>query len=127
MRFLARLWMTPAQRSLKDPAAFDAPHARADLLQAIASEPGYCHERRGWMTRSANEIGSGPTLTIREVEHSADRSAHARDTNRERAFHNAAIGFALGDDGLLALMIGRANQIADGIQPGAKAMLSDAF
>ncbi len=127
MGIWARMWMTPAQRTLKDPDAFQAPQSRDALLKEIAETPGYCHERRAWMTRSAKEIGSGPTLTIKEVERSADASAFARDTNRERAYHNFAIGSALGDDGLLSLMITRANQIANGIQPGAKSMLGDAF
>ncbi|MEQ9504377.1 MAG: hypothetical protein RIT81_46400 [Deltaproteobacteria bacterium] len=126
MRMFARMFMSPAQRALKDSDAFRTPQSRDALLQEIQTY-GYDHERLAWVTRSAQDIGSGPNLTIREVEQAADRSAYARDTNREPAYHNFAIASALGDDGLLQLMIQRANRIADGIQPGAKAMLSDAF
>lgn len=128
MRWLSRLMMTPTQRNLTDPAAFGEKVSRSEVLAGIQSEcKGYDHERLAWMQRSAKEIGSGPTLTIAQVERSRDASKAARDRGYDRAYGEFPILSALGDDALLQFMVARANRLAEGIQPGAKAMLSDAF
>lgn len=129
MAFLQRLFMDSHQKRLTDPAAYKAPVDRDQVLAEIdAGASGIrCHETLPAMRRSLQEINEGGPLTIAKVADSFESMHKAISRPHDRCFHDFGVLALAGDRALLDYLITRANNLADGIQPGAKAELGGAF
>ena len=124
---MRRLLMDSHQKRLTDPAAYDAPVNREQVLAAIdAGRAGRDHETHDFMRRSAKDIAAGTPLTIRKVADSFERSRR-NIPGADPAYGDFPQLTFCGDSALLEFLIARANAVAEGVRPGADAVFGQAF
>ena len=129
MQWMRRLLMDTHQRRLTDPSAYDAPVDRQAVLAELdAGAAGHrCHETNQFMRRAATDIADKGDLTIRKVADAYDKSRRMVRQGFDPAYGDFPQLTLCGDHALLEYLIGRANDLAAGIQPGAKDALGSAF
>lgn len=126
MGFFARLFMDPHQRQLRRPEDYRAPldveAIRAEVRGAV-KDP----ESRDLMLSELADYGAAKPLTLARVVEDGYSLREATSRATDRALHELGVEATLGAELMTGFLIRRANQLADGIRPGAAAALGDAL
>lgn len=129
MGWMQRIFMDSHQKKLVDPSAYRQPLDRAQVLAEVdAGASGVrCHETLPSLRRAIKETNEGGALTIAHVADAYESTLRTVRAPHDGCYHEFLTIALAGDSALLNFLTQRANQIAQGIQPGAKAALGSAF
>jgi len=124
MRFLARLLMDPHQKALTRPEDFKRPLDPAQIKAEIRAQVTD-HESRELMLDAVSGFGPQRPLTLAGVVDDLYSLQDATRRETDRHLHEFGVGASLGAHFVVGFLTRRANQLADGIKPGAQAALGD--
>lgn len=126
---MQRLFMDSHQKQLVDPNQYRQPLDREQILKEIdAGASGVrCHETLPALRRAVMETNEGGPLTIAKVADAYESTLSSVRGPHERCYHDFLTIALAGDNALLSYLTRRANDLAQGIKPGAAAVLGRAF
>lgn len=120
MSFLTRLFMDPHQRQLTRPEDYKAPLDLAQVKSEVAAKTKD-PESRSLMLEALSGFGPQRPLTVAGVVKDAYSLREATASTTDNTMHQYGVEATLGADMVTSFLIRRANQLADGIKPGATA------
>ena len=126
MRLLDRLFMDPHQKQLTRPQDYKAP-LDVEQVKAEVSAQVKDYETRSLMLAELSGFGPARPLTIAGVVQDGYALSAAMDRNTDGALHQFGVEAKLGASLVTGFLTRRANQLADGIKPGASTLLGSAL
>lgn len=117
---LSRLFMDPVQAKLHDPSAYKRPRPADEVRAEVRASFGSDSELLPLMLQEIDQIARGGAVTIR----AAARHLEQLDAGLGGMFPTTTLPELTSSALLLHLLVQQADQLADGIQPGAAKMFA---
>lgn len=126
MGWLQRLFMDPYQRQLTDPKLYTHGFNAAQIKEELANTRD--HEARMYMHSALSDAtDKNGNVNLATVVDQLEGMRSAMRWNTDRHLHEFGITANIGGEFLANHLIFKANELAKGIQPGAKQLLGDAI